>query len=235
MVHTLADRIAMGELAQGGRPRAEVLEELMGHVDTVWGQIAFRTPWSRSREREEVALALDRFLDWHTAPGARTVIATEQRLTAEVTLPDGQQVRLNGYADRLELDEEGRVWVIDLKTSKYPPTDKDLPSNPQLGIYQHAVRHGAVDDLVADLVEGPGVPGGAELVQLRKALAGGAKIQRQDPQEPDADGHRVVEVQLMRAAEVARGEVFDATPGKHCDHCQFHAICPTKAAGTVLS
>ena len=28
---------------------------------------------------------------------------------------------------------------------------------------------------------------------------------------------------------------FDATPGKHCEHCQFHAICPTKAAGTVLS
>ena len=235
VVHTLADRIAKGELAQGGRPRAELLEELMGHVDSVWGQIAFRTPWSRSREREEVALALDRFLDWHTAPGARTVIATEQQLTAEVTLPDGQQVRLHGYADRLELDEQGRVWVIDLKTSKYPPTDKDLPSNPQLGIYQHAVRHGAVDELVADLVEGPGVPGGAELVQLRKALAGGAKIQRQDPQEPDADGRRVVEVQLMRAAEVVRGEVFDATPGKHCDHCQFHAICPTKAAGTVLS
>ena len=39
----------------------------------------------------------------------------------------------------------------------------------------------------------------------------------------------------MRAAEVVRAEVFDATPGKHCEHCQFHAICPTKAAGTVLS
>jgi len=34
---------------------------------------------------------------------------------------------------------------------------------------------------------------------------------------------------------VIRGEVFDATPGEHCKHCQFHAICPTKAAGTVLS
>ena len=56
----------------------------MGHVDTVWDQIAFRTPWSGAREREEVAAALDRFLDWHTAPGARTVLATEQRLRAEV-------------------------------------------------------------------------------------------------------------------------------------------------------
>jgi hypothetical protein len=127
------------------------------------------------------------------------------------------------------------VVVIDLKTSKYPPADKDLPTNPQLGIYQHAVAHGAVDHLVADVVDGPGVAGGAELVQLRKGLAAGAKIQKQAPQEPDADGHRPVEVQLMRAAQVIRGEVFDATPGKHCEHCQFHAICPTKAAGTVLS
>jgi RecB family exonuclease len=207
----------------------------MRHVDSVWGRLAFRTPWSSSRERAEVALALGRFLDWHGAPGARTVIATEQHLQAEVTLPDGQQVRLNGYADRLELDEQGRVWVIDLKTSKYPPTDKDLPANPQLGIYQHAVRHGAVDDLLAGRVDGPGVPGGAELVQLRKGLATGAKIQRQEPQEPDADGCTTVERQLMQAARVVRSEVFDVTPGKHCEHCQFHAICPTKAAGTVLS
>jgi superfamily I DNA/RNA helicase/RecB family exonuclease len=235
VVHTLADRIAKGEIAAGDGSREELLVELMGHVDTVWDHLAFRTPWSRSREREEVAAALGRFLDWHTAPGARTVLATEQRLTAEVTLPDGQRVRLNGYADRLELDENGRVVVIDLKTSKYPPTDKDLPLNPQLGIYQFAVANGAVDDLVADAVDGPGVPGGAELVQLRVERVTGAKVQKQEPQEPDAEGRLPVELQLMRAADVVRGEVFDATPGKHCEHCQFHAICPTKAAGTVLS
>jgi ATP-dependent exoDNAse (exonuclease V) beta subunit len=235
VVHTLADRVAKGEVGTADAPREEVLAELMGHVDSVWGRLAFRTPWSRSRERAEVEAALGRFLDWHTAPGARTVVATEQHLTAEVTLPDGQQVRLNGYADRLELDEQGRVVVIDLKTSKYPPTDKDLPANPQLGIYQHAVAHGAVDDLVTELVDGPGVPGGAELVQLRKGLASGAKIQKQEPQQPDPDGRLPVEVQLMTAARVIRSEVFDATPGSHCDHCQFHAICPTKAAGTVLS
>jgi superfamily I DNA/RNA helicase/RecB family exonuclease len=235
VVHTLADRIAKGEIAAHGGSRAELLDELMGHVDSVWGRIAFRTPWSGSRERTEVEAALGRFLDWHTAPGARTVVATEQRLTVEVTLPDGERVRLNGYADRLELDEAGKVVVVDLKTSKQPPTDKDLPANPQLGIYQHAVRHGAVDHLLADLVEGPGVPGGAELVQLRKGLASGAKVQKQLPQQPDTDGSTMIERQLMRAAAVIRGEVFEATPGKHCEHCQFHAICPTKAAGTVLS
>ena len=53
------------------------------------------------------------------------------------------------YADRLELDDDGRVVVIDLKTGKYPPTDKDLPRTRSSALYQLAVDHGAVDDLVA--------------------------------------------------------------------------------------
>ncbi|HEX5562938.1 MAG TPA: ATP-dependent DNA helicase [Nocardioidaceae bacterium] len=235
VVHTLADRVAKREIAVADRPREEVLTELMAHVDTVWGSVTFRTPWSPGRERDEVEAALGRFLDWHTGPAARTLVATEQRLTTEVTLPDGQLVRLNGYADRLELDADGRVVVVDLKTTKHPPTGKELPDHPQLGLYQHAVAHGAVDDLVADLVDGPATPGGAELVQLRKGLAGGAKVQQQPPQQPGEDGCTTVERQLMLAAAVARGEVFDATPGRHCEHCSFHAACPTKAAGTVLS
>jgi superfamily I DNA/RNA helicase/RecB family exonuclease len=229
VVHALADRIARGELAEA--------EDLMTYVDRVWAQLSFRTPWSRSRERAEVEAALRRFLAWHTRPGARTVLATEQHLGAEVTLPDGQRVRLHGYADRLELDENGEVFVIDLKTSKYPPPDKELASNPQLGLYQYAVDHGAADALLAERdAEGTGGrAGGAELVQLRREVRGAVKVQSQARQEPDAEGHLPVERQLMEAARVVRGESFPARAGAHCDHCSFHAICPIKGAGTVLS
>jgi superfamily I DNA/RNA helicase/RecB family exonuclease len=230
VVHALADRIAKGELAD--------TEDLMTYVDRVWEQLSFRTPWSHSRERREVEAALSRFVAWHSRPGARTVVATEQHLSAEVTLPDGNRVRLNGYADRLELDEDGRVVVVDLKTAKTPPADKDLPANPQLGLYQYAVANGAVDELLAERPEhpgGPGRPGGAELVQLRREVRGGAKVQVQPPQEPDDDGHLPVEKQLMEAVRVVRGEEFPARAGGHCDHCSFHSICPVKGAGTVLS
>jgi RecB family exonuclease len=227
VVHALADRVAKGELGNGEDP----LGELMEHVDRVWGQIPFRTPWSRAKERAEVEAALRRFLDWHRRPSARAVVATEQHLTADVTLPDGQPVRLNGYADRLELDESGHVVVIDLKTSKQPPLDKELAANPQLGLYQHAVDHGAADGLVGR----PARAGGAELVQLRKQRNGAVKVQSQAPQKPGPDGHLEVERQLMRAAGVVRNETFVATPGRHCEHCDFQAICPAKGAGTVLS
>ena len=140
VVHALADRIAKGEIAD--------LAELTAYVDQVWDQLVFRTPWSRDKERAEVHAALDRLLRWHERPDARDVLATEHQITADVTLADGQPVRLYGFVDRLEIDADGRVWVVDLKTGKYPPTDKDMPSNPQLGLYQLAVKHGAVDDLV---------------------------------------------------------------------------------------
>ncbi len=220
VVHAIAERIASDDLA--------TTHDLMALVDEVWGRMEFRTPWSRAREREAVEAALGRFVAWHQRPGARTIVATEPRLQAEVTLPDGQVVRLHGYADRLELDEDGRVVVVDLKTGKYPPSGPEVEKHSQLGLYQLAVDHGAADDLVGR----PSTSGGAELVQLRLG-DGLPKVQLQSP--PSGDGPRLIEEQLVQAVATLRAEEFVVRPGKHCDRCSFQAICPDKAAGTVLS
>ena len=174
--------------------------------------------------------ALTRFVTWHSRPDARTVLATEQDMRAEVTLPDGQRVRLLGYADRLEIDDAGHVVVVDLKTGKYPPSK--IEENPQLGLYQHAVDHGAVDELVG----GEASSGGAELWQLRKETRGELKVQEQKPQVPDDEGLRPVERQLMRAATALRLEEFPARPERtRCERCQFATFCPAQVAGSVLS
>jgi ATP-dependent exoDNAse (exonuclease V) beta subunit len=226
LVHALADRVAKGELGTG----AGAVDELMTHVDQVWDQLGFRTPWSRDREHAEVRSALTRFVDWHSRPGARTVLATEQDIRAEVKLPDGQRVVLRGYADRLEIDDDGRVVVVDLKTGKYPPGH--IEENPQLGLYQHAVDHGAVDHLV----EGEAVSGGAELWQLRKEVRAQLKVQQQPPQSPGEDGLLPVQRQLMLAASAIRGEEFPARPERsRCERCQFSVFCPAQVSGSVLS
>src|SRR3546814_6291038 len=95
----------------------------MEHVDQVWDRLSFRTPWSGRREREELRLALVRFLNWHAA-SSRRLVGIEQELTAQVTLPDGQQVTLHGFADRIEVDAEGHVVVVDLKTGKYKRSEE---------------------------------------------------------------------------------------------------------------
>ncbi|MCW2797324.1 ATP-dependent DNA helicase [Nocardioides sp.] len=224
VVHAIAERIGRGDLG----PELDVETDLMPLVDEVWGRMEFRTPWSRAREREAVAAALTRFVNWHQQPGARTVLAFEPRMQAEVTLPDGQVVSLHGFADRLELDEAGRVVVVDLKTGKYIPTGPGVEQHSQLGLYQLAVDHGAADELAGRPVRS----GGAELVQLR---IGDALPKVQHQSQPADDGPRLVELQLMQAAVALRAEEFVARPGAHCDRCSFTAICPDKASGTVLS
>ncbi len=221
VVHALAERLASGDLALD--------TDLSGLVDEVWTRMEFRTPWSRERERQAATDALARFVAWHSRPGARLVLATEPEVRAEVSLPDGQVVRLHGYADRLELDEEGRVVVVDLKTGKYSPSGPEVASHAQLGLYQLAVEHGAADELAGR----PVTSGGAELVHLR--LGNDVpKVQHQPPQQP-VDGVRTVEQQLMQAVATVRSEEFVARPGSHCDRCSFQPICPDKAAGSVLS
>ncbi len=226
LVHAIAERVATEELSPD--------EDLMPYVDQVWDQLTFRTPWSSARERREVEAALRRFVSWHRDPAARELLATEHELRAEVALPDGETVRLYGFADRIERDADGRVWVVDLKTGKYPPQEAALVEHPQLGLYQHAIRHGAVDALLGEEGEAP-EPGGAELVHLRLETRGKVKVQRQAPQEPGTDGRRPVELQLLRAVEVMRGEALEARSGDHCERCTFTAICPVKGGGNVLS
>ena len=224
IVHGLADRVVKGEFGD-----EVTVDDLMEHVDQVWGQLPFRTPWSSAKDREEIRAALSWFLDWHRRPGAREVLATEQRIKAEVTV-GGQVVRLYGFADRLELDADGRVVVVDLKTTKQHPAQDAVAEHPQLGLYQLAVANGAVDDLVGR----PGEAGGAELIQLRGSDLRAAKVQRQDALAPEGEA-RVIEVQLAEAVQRIRDEEFPAQEGKHCDYCVFTAMCPAKTSGTVLS
>jgi superfamily I DNA/RNA helicase/RecB family exonuclease len=226
VVHTLVERVGRGEL-----PADVTLEQLMSHVDAVWPQIAFRTPWSGERERAAVRDALARFLAWSRRPGARVVLDVETRLSAVVEV-DGHQVRLHGYADRLELDEDGQVVVVDFKTTKYPPRG-GLEDNPQLGLYQLAVAAGAVE-AVEGAPAGGVRPGGAELVQLRFDGDHGPKVQ---PQSPLPDGDDVpVRRQLAQALERVRQEEFPAVPDQQrCRTCSFCTLCPALNRGTVLS
>ncbi len=226
VVHTLADRIGRGELSAD----PEALDELMAYLDRIWAEIPFRTPWSAAQERAEARNALARLLAHLSRHDARVLLATEHELSATASLPDGERITLRGKADRLELDEQGRVVVVDLKTTKYPPKDSELGVNPQLGIYQLAVEAGAADDLL----DGPGVPGGAELWQLRRELRAGLKVQPQQPLV--VGGARPVEEQLASAAAQIRAEVFWTRPQREvCQRCDFETMCPAKSSGTVMS
>src|SRR5438309_1862394 len=52
-------------------------------------------------------------------------------------------VVVSGSADRLEVDDQGRLRIVDFKTSRTVKGRADVEKDPQLGVYQLAVRAGA--------------------------------------------------------------------------------------------
>jgi ATP-dependent exoDNAse (exonuclease V) beta subunit len=228
LVHALAQRVASGDVAPD-------LDALMRHVDEVWGRLHFRTPWSAAREHDRIEVALSRFLEWHSA-NPRKLIGTELRFETVVDLDDGERVTLFGYADRLELDADGRVVVVDLKTAKTAPSGPAVQRHVQLGVYQYAVDHGAVDELTSgEDTEVGAESGGAELVQLGLPDATSAVVQQQPPQADDGPERLLLRGQLDLAAALVRAERFPAIAGDHCRDCDFQPICPIQGAGSVTS
>lgn len=225
LVHALAERVADGTVDAD-------LDALMAEVDRVWDRLDFRTPWSKQREHRRVRAALERFLTWH-ARNPRRLLATEAKFATVVTMDDGAEVRINGYADRIELDGDGRVVVVDLKTGRGKPSGPVVKEHVQLALYQYAVDAGALDDPEAGLT---GLTsGGAELIQL--GLEDGssdATRQEQDVHAPDGPERAALRTRIGHVARLLREEIFPATAGDHCRDCGFVALCPVKSPGSVV-
>jgi RecB family exonuclease len=185
-------------------------------MDAVWQMLPYDARWQAVRDHDEARAALARFLAWHLS-NPRTCAGAEVEFTVDV----GDDIVVRGRADRIELDQQGHVVVVDLKTSKHPPTEERLRTDPQLGVYQLAVRQGAFADHGA-------IPGGAELLQLRKEVRGEAKVQHQPALgAPDV----WVDDLLNRIATDIRTENFPARPNDTCDRCRFRTSCPARDEG----
>ncbi len=202
-------------------------------VDEVWGRMEFRTPWSRAREREAVGRALARFVAWHERPGARTVLATEPRVRAEVALPDGQVVRL-ARLRRPARARRGRPG------GGRRPQDRQVPTHRSRG-RASTPSSGSTSSpsTTAPPTSWPGRPvtsGGAELVQLRIG-DGLPKVQAQEPQEP-GDGARAGR-EPADAGGRARRAPRSSWPGPapHCDRCAVHRHLPRQGRrdGAVMT
>ena len=140
---------------------------------------------------------------------------------------------LRGQVDRLEIDAEGRLVVVDLKTGKRQPGKADLERHPQLGAYQAAVLAGGF----AGPDDGPPpLPGGAVLAQLGTTTKSPG-IQAQTPLDPAANWALDM---VGDAARVMSGNTFEARhdplKGGHGGHgCRLPEVCPLCLRGKQVT
>src|SRR4029450_3793350 len=115
--------------------------------------------WLSAVEWVDAEAALERFLTWQEARSHLTLLGTEVEFSCHIDLGTDRGP-LTGSADRVERDPDGRVRIVDFKTSKTTPSAADVALHDQLGVYQLAVQQGAFA-----VVAGEGArTAGAELV-----------------------------------------------------------------------
>ncbi|HEV2885674.1 MAG TPA: PD-(D/E)XK nuclease family protein, partial [Jatrophihabitans sp.] len=207
-------------VAEQAEPGAGV-EDLAALLERGWSRLDFGAPWHAVTERARAQRMLVALADWLVRSRTElTLVAREEPFTVQV----GDAV-LSGKVDRLERDRDGRLVVIDLKTSKTKPTKEDVAVHPQLALYQLAVAEGAFTD------GEPAEPGGAQLVQVGAPTPG---AQVQPPLAESADPGWVA-AELARIAAVLRGNTVTAQPGKGCSRCLVRSCCPAQDDGRQVT
>ena len=232
IVHVIADQMSRGVLDRDQNA-------IESAVDQVWSRMAYDAPWESERQRGEAIKAVLRFIafDEQRVRDGFTLVSTEARFDLELGVPrsDGaeERIRLTGSMDRVDMEPSRGVVVSDYKTAKNKPRKADVAVNHQLGVYQIAVREGAIEGF-----HGLAALGGASLVQLRAELSKKPRLPIEQPQaalipvvESGFDDRTWMDEALGMAATVIREEAFAAKKNQYCKFCEFRTLCPAQPEG----
>ena len=214
----------------GGRRRAArpTVDTLMAEVDAVWDRLAFRTPVvapARARPDPQGARPLRRS---GTAP-TRASSSAPSSASARGRASTGSAVTLNGYADRLEIDADGDVVVVDLKTARTAPTGPGRRRQPPARALPVRRRAGALDEAA----------GRPTRVRRRRARAArhprrhrrSPRSRRRTPSRRRARARAAARPAWRARPTLVRAENFPAVAGPHCRDCAFVADLPGQGRG----
>jgi superfamily I DNA/RNA helicase/RecB family exonuclease len=200
--------------------RSTLLEYVAARFDMI--ELAAR--WLAGPERARAEAMVDKLLRW-LAGNPRRLLAIEHEFAVRIDDPK-RPIELTGRVDRLEVDDQGRLVVVDLKTGRSTVVNaSDIAEHPQLGAYQAAVEAGAFADL------GVGTEsGGAALVQLGTATKE-AREQVQPPASGTGEEEGWARAMVRRTAETMAAATFSAVANATCRVCPVRTSCPVSGQG----
>jgi RecB family exonuclease len=211
LVHAAA---MLAEDAHADRER--LIEYVSGRFDAI--ELAAR--WLAGPEQERAQGMVDKLLRW-LAKNPRRLLAIEHEFTVRLDDPT-RPIQLTGRVDRLEVDDQGRLVVIDLKTGKSTTVSaSDVEEHAQLAGYQAAVDAGAFEEFGDQ-------SGGAALVQL-----GPTKEAREQMQLPlaEATDPNWAYAMVRRTADTMAAATFSAVANNKCRVCPVRTSCPISGQG----
>jgi RecB family exonuclease len=191
-------------------------EELISKLKSSWKLIDPDSGWVSASHLENAVTMLEKFVEYHVNTTRKEVYA-EMRFDVKLG-----RARIIGRVDRLEVEADGSLFIIDFKTGGSAISVKDAKANLQLATYQLGITEGGFPHGM--------INAGAELVYLGTSSAG-ATIRSQHDIDVDE-----VKSKLNEIGEGMGAATFFATINKRCKGCPVRKSCPVQSDGrTVIS
>ena len=191
------------------------LDELEGKLKGAWSLIDMNQGWIKDYEYRRAASMLKKFYGWHVE-NKNQLIGVEEKFEFKL----GSAI-VSGSIDRVELTNEGKYYIVDLKTGATPISYEDAQQNKQLQSYQLAV----VNDGFKNKLEHQEVVG-AELI-----FVGDLKGKEAKGRPQDKVNEKVVSQEISEIAVKMSDKNFVAVINDRCRSCAVKTSCPIQPAG----
>jgi superfamily I DNA/RNA helicase/RecB family exonuclease len=189
-------------------------EQLIESLENSWKLIDSESGWVSASHLESAVTMLEKFVEYHKET-KREIKAAELKFDVKLG-----RARIIGTVDRLEVEADGSLFIIDFKTGNTAISKEDAKKNLQLASYQLGVAEGG-------FAEGT-KSSGAELVYLGTDSAG-----------PSIRQQYAIDLEETKATIETIGEgmgaaTFFATVNKRCKGCPVRKSCPVQSDGRAV-
>lgn len=186
--------------------------------------------WKAPQDVADFELMLTKLDSWLASQGGGP---DQLAVEAEVDVRVGPDLRIRGRSDRLEVDKDGRVRIVDLKTGTNAPTKEQVEGNAQLMAYQLAVRNGAFEGEAVVTADGDGLEVDRAILVYPAAPTQKTKVLEQSAKTDEELKAFAELIQPLPGAMT--GPELVAQTGSHCQYCRVRTLCPVQPQGTVMT
>jgi CRISPR/Cas system-associated exonuclease Cas4 (RecB family) len=189
--------------------------ELIAGLESSWKLIDPDSGWVSASHLETAVTMLEKFVDYHKET-PREIKGAELRFDVKLG-----RARIIGTVDRLEVEADGSLFIIDFKTGNTAISKEEAKKNLQLASYQIGIVEGGFSDGVKTA--------GAELVYLGTNTAG-ATIREQRSINLEE-----IKEKIENIGEGMGAATFFATVNKRCKGCSVRKSCPVQNDGRAVN